>query len=54
LSSLVAHAVAAEARDVWLTSGYGDEVTRAFAAAGIRAHALQPHRAMQQMPLFAD
>jgi putative mRNA 3-end processing factor len=54
LPSLVAHAVAAEARDVWLTSGYGEEPARAFAAAGIRLHALQPHRAMQQMALFPD
>lgn len=52
LPSLVAHARAAEARDVWLLSGLTDAVARAFAAAGIAAHALEPPRAMRQMSLF--
>jgi putative mRNA 3-end processing factor len=54
LPSLVAHAQAAEARDVWLTSGMSDAAARAFAAAGIRAHELPARRPMQQMTLFAD
>jgi hypothetical protein len=54
LPSLVAHARAAEARDVWLTGGFSDAAARAFAAAGIRAHALAAHRPMQQMTLFAE
>jgi hypothetical protein len=52
LPALVAHARAAEADDVWLTRGYSDEVGRAFAAAGVRAHPLEPRRTMEQMPLF--
>jgi putative mRNA 3-end processing factor len=52
LPSLVAHARAAEAESVWLTSGFSDEVARVFAQAGITAHALAPRRAMQQMTLF--
>jgi hypothetical protein len=52
LPSLIAHATAADAADVWLTRGYTDEVARAFAAAGVRAHPLEPRRAMEQMPLF--
>lgn len=54
LPSLVAHARAAEARDVWLTGGFSEAAARAFAAAGIRAHALAAHRPMQQMALFAE
>jgi hypothetical protein len=54
LPSLVAHAVAAEARDVWLTSGFSDAAARAFAAAGIAAHPLSAHRPMQQMALFGE
>jgi hypothetical protein len=54
LPSLVAHARAAEASDVWLTRGYGDEAARAFAAAGVRAHPLEARRVMQQMALFAE
>ena len=54
LPSLVAHARAAEARDVWLTSGLSDAAARAFAAAGMRAHALAAHRPMQQMALFGE
>jgi putative mRNA 3-end processing factor len=54
LPSLVAHARAAEARDVWLTSGMSDAAVRAFAAAGVTAHSLSAHRPMQQMALFAD
>jgi putative mRNA 3-end processing factor len=54
LPSLVAHARAAEARDVWLTSGFSDAAARAFAAAGIAAHPLSPHRPMEQMALFAE
>jgi hypothetical protein len=54
LPSLVAHARAAEARDVWLTGGFSEAAARAFAAFGIRAHALAAHRPMQQMALFAD
>ncbi|HEX6836469.1 MAG TPA: hypothetical protein VF334_07835 [Polyangia bacterium] len=54
LPSLVAHARAAEARDVWLTGGFSEAAARAFAAAGVRAHALAAHRPMQQMALFAE
>jgi hypothetical protein len=54
LPSLVAHARAAEARDVWLTSEVNDRVARAFAAARIRVHALGVRRPMEQMALFAD
>lgn len=54
LPSLVAFARAAEARDVWLTSGMSDAAARAFADAGIAAHALTAHRPMQQMTLFAE
>ncbi len=54
LPSLVAHARAAEARDVWLTSGFSDAAVRAFAAAGIAAHALWARSPMQQMTLFAE
>ena len=54
LPSLVAHARAAEARDVWLTGGFSEAAASAFAAAGIRAHALAAHRPMQQMALFAE
>ena len=52
LPSLIAHARAAEAASVWLTSGYTDEVARAFGQAGISAYPLSPRRAMQQMTLF--
>jgi putative mRNA 3-end processing factor len=52
LPALIAHARAAEAETVWLTSGFSDEVARAFAQAGIAAHPLSPRRAMQQMTLF--
>jgi len=54
LPSLVAHARAAEARDVWLTSGFSEAAARAFEAAGIAAHPLGAHRPMQQMALFAE
>ncbi|MDB4967701.1 MAG: mRNA 3-end processing factor [Myxococcales bacterium] len=54
LPSLVAYARAAEARDVWLTSGMSEVALRAFAAAGITAHALTAQRPMEQMALFAD
>jgi len=54
LPSLVAHARAAEARDVWLTSGFSDAAARAFAAAGVTAHPLSAHRPMQQMALFVE
>jgi putative mRNA 3-end processing factor len=54
LPSLVAHARAAGARDVWLTSGFSDGAARAFAAAGITAHELGARRPMQQMTLFDD
>ena len=55
LPSLVAHARAAEARDVWLTSGFSDAAARAFAAAGMRAaRALGAPAPMQQMALFGD
>jgi putative mRNA 3-end processing factor len=54
LPSLVAHARAAEAQDVWLTSGFSEVAARAFAAAGITAHALAGRRPMQQMTLFAE
>ncbi|HXU71307.1 MAG TPA: hypothetical protein VN947_18365 [Polyangia bacterium] len=54
LPSLVAFARAAEARDVWLTSGLSDASARAFAEAGISAHALTRRRPMQQMALFAE
>jgi putative mRNA 3-end processing factor len=54
LPSLVAFARAAEARDVWLTSGISDAAVGAFAEAGVAAHALQAHRPMQQMTLFAE
>ena len=54
LPSLVAHARAAEARDVWLTSGFSEAAVRAFAAAGVRAHALTARRPMQQMALFGE
>ena len=52
LPSLVAHARAAGARDVWLTTGLTDAVARAFAAEGIVAHALEARRPMRQMSLF--
>jgi hypothetical protein len=52
LPSLIAHARAAEAQAIWLTSGYSEEVGRAFAQAGVTAHPLSPRRAMQQMTLF--
>jgi Cft2 family RNA processing exonuclease len=52
LPSLIAHARAAEARAVWLTSGFSDEVARAFAEEHIVAFPLSPRRAMQQMTLF--
>jgi len=54
LPSLVAHARAAEARDVWLTSGFSDAVARAFSAAGIVARPLGARRPMEQMSLFAE
>jgi hypothetical protein len=54
LPSLVAFARAAEARDVWLTSGFSDAAARAFGAAGITLHALGAHRPMQQMALFDE
>ncbi|MGZ3405961.1 MAG: hypothetical protein ACXVAN_05920, partial [Polyangia bacterium] len=54
LPSLVGFARAAEARDVWLTSGFSDAAARAFAAAGITLHALGARRPMQQMALFAE
>jgi putative mRNA 3-end processing factor len=54
LPSLVAFARAAEARDVWLTSGFSDAAARAFAAAGITLHALGARRPMQQMALFDE
>ena len=54
LASLVAHARAAEARDVWLTSGFSDAAAREFAAAGVTAHPLTARRPMQQMALFAE
>jgi putative mRNA 3-end processing factor len=54
LPSLVAHARAAEAGDVWLTRGHTPEVTRAFAAAGVRAHPLEAPTPMRQMSLFAE
>ncbi len=50
----MAHARAAEARDVWLTSGLSDIAARAFADAGIAVHALGATRPMQQMALFGD
>jgi hypothetical protein len=53
LPSLLSHARAAEARDLYFTRGLSDEVASACAAAGLRAHALAPPRAMQQMALFA-
>ena len=52
LPSLVAHARAAGARDVWLTSGASDVAARSFAAAGVTLHALGARRPMQQMALF--
>ena len=54
LPSLVAHARAAEARDVWLTSGFSDAVARAFSAAGIAAHPLGARHPMKQLSLFAE
>jgi putative mRNA 3-end processing factor len=54
LPSLVAHARAAEARDVWLTSGFSDAVARAFSVVGIAARPLGARRPMQQMTLFAE
>jgi putative mRNA 3-end processing factor len=54
LPSLVAHARATEARDVWLTSGLSDTAVRAFAEAGITAHRLEARRPMQQMALFGE
>jgi hypothetical protein len=54
LAALVAHARAAEAGDVWLTRGYGEPAARAFSDAGIRVHALEARRAMEQMSLFAE
>jgi putative mRNA 3-end processing factor len=54
LPSLVAHARAAGARDVWLQGGLSDGVARAFADAGVTAHALTARRPMQQMALFDE
>ncbi|HEX8953755.1 MAG TPA: MBL fold metallo-hydrolase, partial [Polyangia bacterium] len=54
LPSLVAHARAAEARDVWLTAGFSDAAASAFAQVGIRAWPLAAHRPMQQMALFVE
>jgi putative mRNA 3-end processing factor len=54
LPSLVAFARAAEARDVWLTSGFSDAAARAFGAARITLHALGARRPMQQMALFGE
>lgn len=53
LPSLVAHARAAGARDVWLRGALSDGVASAFAAAGVTAHPLSGRRPMQQMALFA-
>ncbi len=49
LRSLVEYAVAAGAREVYLTSGFGDRVAKAFARRKISAHALE---APSQMSLF--
>ena len=55
LPSLVAHARAAEARDVWLTSGFSDAAVARFRRRRHRrARALGPQPAMQQMTLFAE
>lgn len=51
LPSLVAYAQAAGARDVWLLGAVAEPVARAFAAAGVTAHALVARRPMQQMTL---
>jgi putative mRNA 3-end processing factor len=54
LPSLLAHVRASDARDVYFTAGFSDEVARACAAAGVRAHALGPPRRMHQMTLFGS
>jgi hypothetical protein len=51
LPSLIAHARAAGAKEVYLTRGCDDEVARAFARAGLRARPLGPP---EQMTLFSS